>query len=235
MLRVENICTYYGKVRALEDVSLEVREGQIVTLLGANGAGKTTLLKTISALLKPTSGKIVFEEEEINHLKPRHIIERGIVQVPEGRKIFPIMTVSENLEMGYYLRQDRKAIAKDIELVYRLFPLLKERRHQKAGTLSGGEQQMLAIGRGLMANPKLFLLDEPSLGLAPLLVEEIFEIVADIHKRGLPILLVEQNASMALEVADVAYVLEAGRVVKSGKARDLAQDEGIRKAYLGER
>lgn len=235
MLRVENICTYYGKVKALEDVSLEVKEGQIVTLLGANGAGKTTLLKTISALLKPTSGKIIFEGEEIDHLKPRHIIERGIVQVPEGRKIFPIMTVSENLEMGYYLRQDRKAIAKDIESVYRLFPILKERRHQKAGTLSGGEQQMLAIGRGLMANPKLFLLDEPSLGLAPLLVEEIFKIVADIHNRGLTILLVEQNASMALEVADVAHVLEAGRVVTSGRARDLAQDERIRKAYLGER
>lgn len=235
LLKIQAISTYYDKVRVLYDVSLEVEKGEIATLIGNNGAGKTTVLKTISGLLKPRSGRILFEEEDLTPLSPLHILRKGIAQVPEGRKIFPIMTVLENLEMGAYTRRDKTEIKKDLSTVYSYFPILEERRDQKAGTLSGGEQQMLAVGRGLMSKPKLFLMDEPSLGLAPLLVEEIARIIAEIHKQGLTILLVEQNAVMALELADQAYVLEAGRLVQSGEAKVLAQDEGIKKAYLGEK
>lgn len=233
MLEIETICTHYGKISAIDSVSLKVEEGQIVTILGANGAGKTTVLKTLSGLLKCTSGRIAFRGEDITALNAQGIISRGIVHVPEGRKIFPFMTVAENLDMGAYLRTDADGVKSDMDKAYEYFPILRERKSQKAGTLSGGEQQMLAIGRGLMARPRLFLLDEPSLGLAPKLVEDIFRIIAEIHRQGITILLVEQNASMALEVSDVAYVLEVGRVVQCGKAADMMQDEGIRKAYLG--
>ena len=233
MLEIEKISTHYGNIAAIDSVSLKVEEGQIVTILGANGAGKTTVLKTISGLLNCTSGKISFRGEDVTALSAQGVIARGIVQVPEGRKIFPFMTVAENLDMGAYLRTDADGVKSDLEKAYEYFPALRERKSQKAGTLSGGEQQMLAIGRGLMARPRLFLLDEPSLGLAPKLVEDIFRIITEIHRQGLTILLVEQNASMALEVSDMAYVLEVGRVVQHGRAADLLQDEGIRKAYLG--
>jgi branched-chain amino acid transport system ATP-binding protein len=233
LLEIEKISTHYGKISAIDSVSLKVEEGQIVTILGANGAGKTTVLKTLSGLLKCTSGRIAFRGEDITALNAQDIISRGIVHVPEGRKIFPFMTVAENLDMGAYLRTDADGVKSDMENAYAYFPILRERKNQKAGTLSGGEQQMLAIGRGLMARPRLFLLDEPSLGLAPKLVEDIFRIITEIHRQGITILLVEQNASMALEVSDVAYVLEVGKVVQFGKAADMIHDEGIRKAYLG--
>ena len=233
MLEIEKISTHYGNIAAIDSVSLKVEEGQIVTILGANGAGKTTVLKTISGLLNCSSGRISFQGKDITSLNAQGIIARGIVHVPEGRKLFPLMTVAENLDMGAYLRTDADGVKSDLEKIYGYFPRLGERNRQKAGTLSGGEQQMLAIGRGLMARPRLFLLDEPSLGLAPKLVEDIFNIIMEIHNQGLTILLVEQNASMALEISDMAYVLEVGKVVRYGKAASLIQDEGIRKAYLG--
>lgn len=233
MLQVKEIDVYYGAIHALKKLSLEVEEGSIVTLIGANGAGKTTTLKSISGLLRPKSGTVVFKGADISRVAPEKIVGMGISQVPEGRRVFTAMSVLENLEMGAYLRKDKKAIADDMENVFTRFPRLKERRKQMAGTLSGGEQQMLAIGRALMAKPELLLMDEPSMGLAPLLVKEIFEIVKDINSRGTTILLVEQNAHMALSIADRAYVIETGEIVLAGKAEDLMNSEDVKKAYLG--
>ncbi|HPF21210.1 MAG: ABC transporter ATP-binding protein [Smithella sp.] len=233
MLKVNDIDVYYGAIHALKKLSLEVEQGTIVTLIGANGAGKTTTLKTISGILRPKSGTITYKGSEITKVAPEKIVSLGISQVPEGRRIFPTMSVLENLEMGAYLRKDKKEIGKDMENVFVRFPRLLERRKQMAGTLSGGEQQMLAIGRALMAKPELLLMDEPSMGLAPLLVKEIFEIIKDINSRGTTILLVEQNANMALSVADKAYVIETGEIVLQGSAEQLMKSEDVKKAYLG--
>jgi len=233
VLKVNEIDVYYGAIHALKKMSLEVEQGTIVTLIGANGAGKTTTLKTISGILRPKSGSIKYKGSDITKVAPEKIVSLGISQVPEGRRIFPTMTVLENLEMGAYLRKDKKEILKDMENVFNRFPRLQERRKQLAGTLSGGEQQMLAIGRALMARPELMLMDEPSMGLAPLLVKEIFEIIKDINARGTTILLVEQNANMALSVADKAYVIETGEIVLQGSAEQLMKSEEVRKAYLG--
>ncbi|MGI6512861.1 MAG: ABC transporter ATP-binding protein [Syntrophomonadales bacterium] len=230
---MENVNVYYGPIHALKDVSLSVNEGSIVSLIGANGAGKTTTLKTISGLLRPKSGAIRFQGQDVTSRPAQDIVALGISQVPEGRRVFPAMSVQENLEMGAYRRKDKEGIAQDFENVFKRFPRLKERRKQMAGTLSGGEQQMLAIGRALMARPVLMLLDEPSMGLAPLLVREIFEIIKDINANGTTILLVEQNARMALSIADKAYVLETGRVVLEGEAREMLESDLVKKAYLG--
>ena len=230
-MRIE---TYYGTIRALRGVSLEVRAGEIVTLLGANGAGKTTTLRSINGLNRPRRGTITFAGQEITTIPAHRIVKLGISQSPEGRKLFPRMTVVENLEMGAFQRSDRAAIKEDMEGVFTLFPRLAERRTQKAGTMSGGEQQMCAIGRAMMARPKLLMLDEPSMGLAPIFVERIFETIVEINKQGTPILLVEQNALMALEVADRGYVLETGSIVLEGPAADLKTNEQVRKTYLGE-
>jgi len=224
---------YYGAIHALKNLSLEVAEGSIVTLIGANGAGKTTTLKSISGILRPSSGSILFKGQELLKMAPEKIVALGISQVPEGRRVFQEMSVLENLEMGAYLRSDKKGIQEDMENVFSRFPRLKERRKQSAGTLSGGEQQMLAIGRALMARPQLLLMDEPSMGLAPLLVVEIFNIIKDINSRGTTILLVEQNANMALSIADQAYVIETGEIVLQGSAKELMQSEEVKKAYLG--
>jgi branched-chain amino acid transport system ATP-binding protein len=213
LLQVKEIHVYYGAIQALKGVSIEVEQGSIVTLIGANGAGKTSTLKSISGLLKPRQGSIRFQDREISRLAPEKIVELGISQVPEGRRVFPGLTVLENLEMGAYLRKDKKEIQKDLSEIFDRFPRLQERRKQLAGTLSGGEQQMLAIGRALMARPKLMLMDEPSMGLAPLLVKEIFEIIKEINEKGTTILLIEQNANMALSIADRAYVIETGEIV----------------------
>lgn len=233
MLKVDNINVYYGGIHALKGISLEVNEGQIVTLIGANGAGKSTTLRTISGLLKPKTGQILFEGKSITGIAAHNIVSMGISQVPEGRRVFANMSVLENLELGAYLRSDSKAIEADMNQVFERFPRLAERRSQLAGTLSGGEQQMLAMGRALMSRPRLLLLDEPSMGLAPLLVKEIFSIIKDINAGGTTILLVEQNAHMALSIANTAYVLETGRITLSGPAQELSQSEEIRKAYLG--
>ena len=233
MLKVNEINVYYGAIHALKKMSLEVEQGTIVTLIGANGAGKTTTLKTISGILRPKSGTITYKDKDITRVAPEKIVGMGISQVPEGRRIFPTMSVLENLEMGAYLRKDKKEIIKDMDNVFGRFPRLMERRKQMAGTLSGGEQQMLAIGRALMARPELMLMDEPSMGLAPLLVKEIFEIIKDINSRGTTILLVEQNANMALSVADKAYVIETGEIVLQGTAEQLMKSEEVKKAYLG--
>ena len=233
MLQIDKINVYYGPIHALKDVSLSVSEGSIVSLIGANGAGKTTTLKTISGLLRPKSGTIRFKGQDITSRPAQSIVSLGISQVPEGRRVFPAMSVQENLEMGAYLRNDKDSIAEDFDNVFQRFPRLKERRKQMAGTLSGGEQQMLAIGRALMARPVLMLLDEPSMGLAPLLVREIFEIVKDINANGTTILLVEQNARMALSIADKAYVLETGSVVLEGEAKDMLESDQVKQAYLG--
>lgn len=221
MLRIDEIDVYYGAIHALKRLSLEVEEGSIVTLIGANGAGKTTTLKTVSGLLRPKTGRILFNNNDITKIPPEKIVGLGISQVPEGRRVFPSLSVLENLEMGAYLRKDKKAIAADMENVFSRFPRLRERSKQLAGTLSGGEQQMLAIGRALMARPSLMLMDEPSMGLAPLLVKEIFSIIKEINQRGTTILLVEQNANMALSIADKAYVIETGEIVLQGRARSL--------------
>jgi branched-chain amino acid transport system ATP-binding protein len=234
VLELEDVRVYYGAIQALKGVSLEVRSGEIVTLLGSNGAGKTSTLRAINGLNRPRSGRITFQGEDITTRPAHEIVKRGISQSPEGRKLFPRMTVSENLEMGAFQRSDRSEMQADLDHVFELFPRLAERRSQKAGTLSGGEQQMCAIGRALMAKPKLLMLDEPSMGLAPIFVEKIFEIIVEINKEGTPILLVEQNALMALEVAQRGYVLETGRVVLADDAKALSQNEGVRKAYLGE-
>lgn len=233
MLEVKGIDVYYGAIHALKGLSLEVEEGSIVTLIGANGAGKTTTLKSISGLLRPRNGTIMFKGRDISKVPPEKIVGLGISQVPEGRRVFATMTVLENLEMGAYLRKDKKGIESDLENVFTRFPRLKERRKQTAGTLSGGEQQMLAIGRALMARPELMLMDEPSMGLAPLLVKEIFEIIKDINARGTTILLVEQNANMALSIANRAYVIETGEIVLEGTAEQLINSEEVKKAYLG--
>ena len=234
VLELEDVRVYYGAIQALKGVSLEVRSGEIVTLLGSNGAGKTSTLRAINGLNRPRSGRITFQGQDITTRPAHEIVKRGISQSPEGRKLFPRMTVSENLEMGAFQRSDRSEMQGDLDHVFELFPRLAERRNQKAGTLSGGEQQMCAIGRALMAKPKLLMLDEPSMGLAPIFVEKIFEIIVEINKEGTPILLVEQNALMALEVAQRGYVLETGRVVLADDAKALSQNEGVRKAYLGE-
>jgi branched-chain amino acid transport system ATP-binding protein len=233
VLKVESIDVFYGNIQALKGVSLEVKKGEIVTLIGANGAGKSTLLKTISGLLKPKQGDILYEGTSIAGKAAQTIVKQGISHVPEGRRIFANMTVEENLELGAFLRKDKQEIQQDFEKVYHLFPRLYERRKQLAGTLSGGEQQMLAIGRSLMARPRLLLLDEPSMGLAPLLVKTIFRIIEEINSFGTTILLVEQNAHMALSVADRAYVIESGRVLLSGTAQELNASEQVKKAYLG--
>lgn len=232
MLTVENLHVYYGAIHAIQGISFSVQEGEIVTLIGANGAGKSTILKTISGLLQPSKGQIILEGEKISTLSPHQIVARGISQVPEGRRVFPELTVMENLELGAYLRQGKDR-AQDLQRVFDLFPRLQERKNQPAGTLSGGEQQMLAIGRGLMARPRLLLLDEPSMGLAPLLVKEIFAIIREINAAGTTILLVEQNAHMALSIAQKGYVLETGEIVLSGSAAELTRNEEVRKAYLG--
>jgi branched-chain amino acid transport system ATP-binding protein len=233
MLKIENINVFYGAIHAIKGISLEVNEGQIVTLIGANGAGKSTILRTISGLLKPKSGEITFEGKGIAGKPAQDIVKLGISQVPEGRRVFANMTVLENLELGAYIRSDKQGIKDDMEVVFQRFPRLKERLTQLAGTLSGGEQQMLAMGRALMSRPRLLLLDEPSMGLAPLLVKEIFSIIKDINTTGTTILLVEQNANMALSIAHQAYVLETGRITLSGDAKELAASEEVRKAYLG--
>ena len=233
MLQVKDIDVYYGAIHALKKMSLEVEQGSIVTLIGANGAGKTTTLKTISGILRPRSGSVFFKGVEISKVAPEKIVGMGISQVPEGRRVFQDMSVLENLEMGAYLRKDKKEITEDMENVFTRFPRLKERSKQLSGTLSGGEQQMLAIGRALMARPQLLLMDEPSMGLAPLLVKEIFSIIKDINDRGTTILLVEQNANMALSIADKAYVIETGEIVLQGSAEQLLKSEDVKKAYLG--
>ncbi|MDM5313162.1 ABC transporter ATP-binding protein [Peribacillus frigoritolerans] len=233
MLKIEDINVYYGNIQALKGVSMEINEGEIVTLIGANGAGKSTLLKTISGLLKPKHGKVLFEGDSIGGKAAQAIVKMGISHVPEGRRVFANMTVAENLELGAYLRKDKDGIHKDMEKVYELFPRLLERIKQQAGTLSGGEQQMLAMGRALMAKPRLLLLDEPSMGLAPLLVKQIFNIIQEISESGTTILLVEQNANLALSIADRAYVVETGRIVLSGNAEELTSSEEIKMAYLG--
>ncbi|WJE46179.1 ABC transporter ATP-binding protein [Peribacillus frigoritolerans] len=233
MLKIEDINVYYGNIQALKGVSMEINEGEIVTLIGANGAGKSTLLKTISGLLKPKQGKVLFEGDSIGGKAAQAIVKLGISHVPEGRRVFANMTVAENLELGAYLRKNKDGIHKDMEKVYELFPRLLERIKQQAGTLSGGEQQMLAMGRALMAKPRLLLLDEPSMGLAPLLVKQIFNIIQEISESGTTILLVEQNANLALSIADRAYVVETGRIVLSGNAEELTSSEEIKMAYLG--
>jgi branched-chain amino acid transport system ATP-binding protein len=234
ILQLDDVHTYYGSIHALKGISLTVGEGEIVTLIGANGAGKSTTLRSINGLNRPRSGAIQFQGRDITHASPHDIVKRGIAQSPEGRKLFPRMTVLENLEMGAFQRSDRAKIREDRDRVFELFPRLAERRHQKAGTLSGGEQQMCAIGRALMARPKLLLLDEPSMGLAPIFVEKIFEIVVEINQQGTPILLVEQNALMALDVASRGYVLETGHIALADDAKKLRENEQVRKTYLGE-
>lgn len=233
MLKIKDINVFYGAIHAIKGASLEVNQGEIVTLIGANGAGKSTILRTVSGLLQPKSGSIEFEGRPIGGLPAHEIVKGGISQVPEGRRIFAEMTVAENLELGAFTRSDKDGIKSDMEKVFGRFPRLKERISQMAGTLSGGEQQMLAMGRALMSRPRLLLLDEPSMGLAPLLIREIFTIIQDINKTGTTVLLVEQNANMALSIAHRAYVLETGRITLSGDAKELAASEEVRKAYLG--
>ena len=233
MLKIENINVYYGVIHALKGISVEVKKGEIVTLIGANGAGKSTILRTISGLLRTKTGQINFEGQNIAGMKAQDIVKLSISQVPEGRRVFSNMTVLENLELGAYIRRDSTGIKQDLEKIFDRFPQLTKRRSQLAGTMSGGEQQMLAMGRALMSRPRLLLLDEPSMGLAPLLVREIFSIIKEINATGTTVLLVEQNAHMALSIANRAYVLETGRITLSGDAKELAASEDVRKAYLG--
>ncbi len=233
MLEVEDIHTYYGNIHALKGISLTVEKGEIVTLIGANGAGKTTTLRTISGLLKPRQGKVYLDGEDLTQFKAHEIVYKGVAMVPEGRGIFAKLTVAENLDLGAYSRTDRAGIARDLERVFELFPRLKERRNQVGGTLSGGEQQMLATARALMTHPRLLLMDEPSMGLAPVLVEDVFDRILDINKEGTTILLVEQNANMALRVAHRGYVLQTGEIVLSDSAEGLRQNDMVQKAYLG--
>ena len=232
ILKVEGINVYYGAIHAIKDISFEVNQGEIVTLIGANGAGKTTTLQTISGLLHTRTGSITFQGKNITNIRADKLVSRGLAQVPEGRRVFLQMSVQENLEMGAYT-QPQAGVPKDLEMVFELFPRLKERRNQVAGTLSGGEQQMLAMGRAMMSHPKLLMLDEPSMGLAPLLVEQIFEIIKNLNKQGSTILLVEQNAQMALSVAHRGYVLETGKIVTTGTGEELIRSPEIKKAYLG--
>ena len=234
MLKIDNLNVFFGGIHALKGITFDVPIGKVITLIGANGAGKSTTLRTICGLIKPREGKIKFDNKEITNIPTDKIVKKGIALIPEGRKIFPNLTVQENLTLGAFARTDKKETAKDLEWVYELFPQIKERLWQKGGTLSGGEQQMLAVARGLMSRPKLLMLDEPSLGLAPLLVKEIFDIIKRIHREGMTVLLVEQNAFAALKIADYAYVLETGKVVLQGTGEELLQDERVKKAYLGE-
>jgi branched-chain amino acid transport system ATP-binding protein len=233
MLIIDNLEVRYGKVEALKGISLHVKRGETVTLIGANGAGKSTLLKTVSGLIRPEAGSITFEGEEISKLSPDEIVRRGIAHVPEGRRIFTNMTVMENLKMGAYQRKDKEQLKSDYDEVFSFFPILKERAKQLAGTLSGGEQQMLAISRALLSKPKLLLLDEPSLGLAPVMVDIVFDVIEKIRKTGITILLVEQNAHLALETSQRAYVLETGEIKMSGESQSLLEDERVKEAYLG--
>lgn len=234
MLKIEDLNVFYGGIHALKGITFEVPQGKITTLIGANGAGKSTTLRAICSLVKTKTGKIIFQDKNINNFSTDHIVKMGVAMVPEGRKIFPNLTVKENLELGAFTRQDNEGIAKDLEWVYELFPRLKERLWQKGGTLSGGEQQMLSVARGLMSRPKLLMLDEPSLGLAPLLVQEIIETIHKISQEGITILLVEQNAFAALKISDYAYVLETGCLVLKGSGEELLNDAKVKKAYLGE-
>jgi branched-chain amino acid transport system ATP-binding protein len=233
VLELEDVHTYYGAIHALKGISLKVHDGEVVTLIGANGAGKSTTLRSINGVNHPREGRITFQGKDITNAPPHEIVKMGIAQSPEGRRLFPRMTVLENLEMGAFQRTDRQNFQEDIDRVFGLFPRLAERQQQKAGTMSGGEQQMVAMGRALMARPKLLLLDEPSMGLAPIFVEKIFEIVAEINSQGTPILLVEQNALMALDAASRGYVMETGEIALEGPAKDLSANERVRKAYLG--
>ena len=235
MLKVENLVVSYGGIEALKGISLEVPEGKIVTLIGANGAGKSTLLRSIIGLVKPGQGKISYEENDITGLNSQKIVQTGITLVPEGRRVFPNLTVLENLKIGAYLRNDKEGIEKDIRWIYDLFPRLEERSWQMAGTLSGGEQQMLAVGRALMSRPKVLMMDEPSLGLAPLVIKDIFKIIQEINNQGMTILLIEQNANMALKIADIAYVLETGRITMTGTGKELLENPEIKAAYLGKK
>lgn len=233
MLSVKNLKVNYGGIEAVKGISFDVEKGEIVTLIGANGAGKSTTLRTISGLVKPSSGTIIFEDKDITALEPSNIVKAGVTMCPEGRRIFPDMTVLENIKIGAYLRSDD--LKNDIDKVYGLFPILKDRKQQLAGTLSGGEQQMLAVARSLMSHPKIMMLDEPSLGLAPLIVKDIFEIIKQINKEGVTILLIEQNANMALRIADRAFVLETGKIIMEGSGKDLLNDPKIKEAYLGKK
>ncbi len=234
ILKIRNIESFYGPIMAIRGVSLDVRQGRIVSILGANGAGKTTLLKTISGVMDPEKGQILFEDQEIQGFEPHKVVQKGIVHVPEGREVFPLLTVDENLTLGAYTCNDKARIERDREMVFNYFPILKERRKQEAGTLSGGQQQMLAIGRGLMADPKIMLLDEPSLGLSPLLVQEIFGILKRLNEeQGMTMMIVEQNANAALELAHDGYVMEVGRIVMDGTAEELMASEDIQNFYLG--
>ena len=233
MLEVKNLSVHYGMIQAVRNVDFKVNEGEIVSLIGANGAGKSTILKTLSGLIHPSEGEIVYLGENIALTSAKKIVEKGLVQVPEGRHVFPGLTVKENLELGAFLRKDKEEIQKDMEAVFERFPILKERKDQDAQTLSGGEQQMLAMGRALMSRPKLLLLDEPSMGLAPIFIREIFKIIQEIQKTGTTVLLIEQNAKMALSISNRAYVLETGSVVLSGTGQELLESDEIQKAYLG--
>ena len=233
MLEVKNLSVHYGMIQAVRNVDFTVNEGEIVSLIGANGAGKSTILKTLSGLIHPSEGEILYLGENIASTSAKKIVEKGLVQVPEGRHVFPGLTVKENLELGAFLRKDKEAIQKDMEAVFERFPILKERKDQDAQTLSGGEQQMLAMGRALMSRPKLLLLDEPSMGLAPIFIREIFKIIQEIQKTGTTVLLIEQNAKMALSISNRAYVLETGSVVLSGTGQELLESDEIQKAYLG--
>lgn len=233
MLEVKNLSVHYGMIQAVRNVDFTVNEGEIVSLIGANGAGKSTILKTLSGLIHPSEGEIVYLGENIASTSAKKIVEKGLVQVPEGRHVFPGLTVKENLELGAFLRKDKEEIQKDMEVVFERFPILKERKDQDAQTLSGGEQQMLAMGRALMSRPKLLLLDEPSMGLAPIFIREIFKIIQEIQKTGTTVLLIEQNAKMALSISNRAYVLETGSVVLSGTGQELLESDEIQKAYLG--
>ena len=233
MLEVKNLSVHYGMIQAVRNVDFTVKEGEIVSLIGANGAGKSTILKTLSGLIHPSEGEIVYLGENIASTSAKKIVEKGLVQVPEGRHVFPGLTVKENLELGAFLRKDKEETQKDMEAVFERFPILKERKDQDAQTLSGGEQQMLAMGRALMSRPKLLLLDEPSMGLAPIFIREIFKIIQEIQKTGTTVLLIEQNAKMALSISNRAYVLETGSVVLSGTGQELLESDEIQKAYLG--
>jgi branched-chain amino acid transport system ATP-binding protein len=234
LLELDNVKTYYGNIRALKGISMQVAEGEIVCLIGGNGAGKSTTLMTISGVLTPTDGDVLYQGQSIVSVRPDNIVQKGICQVPEGRMIFPLLTVMENLDLGAYLRKDKDGIKQDIDRVFELFPVLRERINQAGGTLSGGEQQMLAIGRALMARPKLLLLDEPSLGLAPILVDAIFEIIRQINNQGTTILLVEQNAQLALQFSNRGYVIETGEIALTDNSAQLLKNEQVKKAYLGE-
>ena len=233
MLKIDDLKVRYGGIEAVKGISFEVPEGAIVTLIGANGAGKSTTLRTIAGLVKPASGRIHLQAEDITGMSPDKIVTRGITLVPEGRRVFPDLTVLENLKVGAYLRRDKNEIEHDLQWVYDLFPRLKERSWQAAGTLSGGEQQMLAVGRALMSRPKLIMMDEPSLGLAPIIVKGIFDIIKEINRMGVTVLLIEQNANMALKIADIGYVLETGRITLTGSGQELLRNEDVKKAYLG--